>query len=197
MRLKRGRGMGVGGNWREAAIRNEVVDATERLLTDRTFAELKVKEVCSEVGISKPTFYSRFKDKYAIVQWHFLDICERGFFEIGRTIGWDEGDLIMAEAICERRLLYMRAYQDSKNYQSISAFGHRVVRRSMLETIVDYRKVELTESLEFQVNYWANSTLITFTNWGKKGMPIPPDRFAHYLTSCAPHELYVLLRDPL
>lgn len=189
--------MGSSGGWRDLAIRNEILDAAERLLLDRSFADLKVKDICAEAGVSKPTFYSRFSDKYAIAQWHFTQVCEKSLYQIGRTLSWDEGDIIAVEGIYARRKFYTKAHQESRGYQSISAFGHRIAHDALTETIVDYRGLDLTDELVFQINYWANSTLITVTNWSRKGMSVPPKEFAALLTSCAPRELYELLRDPM
>ncbi|NHM13600.1 TetR/AcrR family transcriptional regulator [Xiamenia xianingshaonis] len=183
--------------WQEKALRERITDATEELLADRDFASLQVKEICERAEISRQTFYRYYRDKYEIIQWHFLCICESTLFEMGRSLGWDEAEVAAIKAIYARKTLYMKAYQDSKNYQSISAFGHRMVRQSLIETIVEHRKLPLTEELEFQVNYFANATLITFTNWGKKGMRIHPEKFARLLTCCAPRELYELLKDPM
>lgn len=183
--------------WQELALRERITDAAEKLLADRSFSELQVKDICKEAGISRQTFYRYYRDKYEILQWSFLHICESALFEIGRTMGWEEATHSTINQIVARKQLYMKGYQDSRNYQSISAFGHRMVRENMTETLTKHKKLLLTEELEFQINYWANSTLITFTNWGKKGMLIPPDKFTRFLTDCAPHELYELLKDPV
>ncbi len=184
-------------SWQELALRERITDAAEKLLADRSFSELQVKDICREAGISRQTFYRYYRDKYEILQWNFVHICKSTLFEIGRTMGWEEATYETIEQIVARKQLYMKGYQDSRNYQSISAFGHRMVRENMIETITKYKKLPLTEELEFQVNYWANSTLVTFTNWGKKGMLIPPDKFTRFLNACAPCELYELLKDPI
>lgn len=59
-----------------------------------------------------------------------------------------------------------------------------------------YKGVEMTEELDFQVRYHAEATLNVFTNWGRKGMQIPPETFTRYLCECVPRGLYKLLNEP-
>jgi TetR/AcrR family transcriptional regulator, ethionamide resistance regulator len=45
----------------------EILDATERLLKRLTFGEVNISLICSEAGVSRPTFYQYFPTKYAVI----------------------------------------------------------------------------------------------------------------------------------
>lgn len=183
-------------SWQEMAIRNRFLDAAEELLADRPLSKLSVTGICAQAKVSRQTFYRYYKDKYDLAQWHFTHIVAKPLVEIGRTMNWHDATLAAVNEIVARKTLYVAAYQQSRGYQSISAFGHRSIRDILTETIVDYKGIEMTDELAFQVRYHAEATLNVFTNWGRKGMQIPPETFVRYLCECIPHGLFKLLNEP-
>ena len=182
--------------WQETAMRNRLMDAAEQLLADRSFAKLSVAAICETAQVSRQTFYRYYKDKHDLLQWHFTNVVAKPLVETGRTMNWYDATLAAINSIVDRKVLYVAAYQQSRGYQSISAFGHRLVQEIFTETIVEHKGVELTPDLEFQVRYHAEATLNVFTNWGRKGMKLPPETFARYLCECVPHGLFKLLNEP-
>ncbi len=183
-------------SWRQDALRKRVFEAAEELLADRSFSDLSVTDICAAADISRQTFYRYFKDKYDILQWHFVTGVGQYLFEVGRTLNWHDATLLSIREIMDHKVIYMAAYQQSRGYQSISAFGHRAVRDNLVETLVTYKGVEISDSLDFQIRFFAEATLNVFTNWGKKGMNIPAEPFATYLCECVPHGLFKLLNKP-
>lgn len=184
-------------SWQEMAVRDRFLDAAEELLADRTFSELSVTDLCERAQVSRQTFYRYFEDKYDLLQWHFTHVVAEPLVEIGRTMSWYDATLAAVNAIVARKALYVAAYQQSRGYQSISAFGHRAIRDILTETLVEHRGVEMTDDLDFQVRYHAEATLNVFTNWGRKGMQTPPADFARRLCRCVPRDLFDLLDEPM
>ena len=184
-------------SWQEMAIRNRFLDAAEVLLADRSLAKLSISDLCAQAQVSRQTFYRYFEDKYDLAQWHFTHIVAKPLIEIGRTLNWYDATLAAVNEIVARKVLYVAAYQQSRGYQSISAFGHRSIRDILTETIVEYRGIELTDDLEFQIRYHAEATLNVFTNWGRKGMQTPPEDFTRRLCQCIPYDLFNLLNEPI
>jgi TetR/AcrR family transcriptional regulator, ethionamide resistance regulator len=45
----------------------EILNATERLLTRLTFRDVNISLICTEAGVSRPTFYHYFPTKYAVI----------------------------------------------------------------------------------------------------------------------------------
>lgn len=52
---------------RRSARRQQIVDATRRGLTGRSFAALSVDEICAEAGLSKGAFYVHFESKQELL----------------------------------------------------------------------------------------------------------------------------------
>jgi len=62
--------MNLGGNFKKDDIRiiktnKALVAAMFLLLENRKFAQITVNDLCEEAQISRATFYTHFRDKYA------------------------------------------------------------------------------------------------------------------------------------
>jgi AcrR family transcriptional regulator len=57
------------GERRRAATREDLLEATKRLLAEGApLASLSVERICSEAGIVRSTFYLHFRDKYDLIE---------------------------------------------------------------------------------------------------------------------------------
>ncbi|MDR1016002.1 MAG: TetR/AcrR family transcriptional regulator [Coriobacteriales bacterium] len=53
------------------------VSALDALLQERSFDDVTVKMIAEQAGLTRPTFYRYFTDKYAVIQWHSDIIAKR------------------------------------------------------------------------------------------------------------------------
>lgn len=49
--------------------KNQIVEATEELVKSMPFDSVTVTAICKQAGMSRPTFYRYFEDKFDVVQW--------------------------------------------------------------------------------------------------------------------------------
>jgi TetR/AcrR family transcriptional regulator, ethionamide resistance regulator len=77
---------------RRAAVEATVLEATERLLEQgRSFAELRVEEIATAAGMSRPAFYFYFRDKRDLLVRLTADVTDLLFAQAEHW--WDgEGD---------------------------------------------------------------------------------------------------------
>lgn len=52
---------------RRQMLRDEILDAAQNLITERGYAAMSMDDLATRVGVSKPTLYSHFPNKEAIV----------------------------------------------------------------------------------------------------------------------------------
>lgn len=131
----------------EAFRKTQIVEAVERLLQrvagengdyvryGSAFEQITVKAICDEAGISRPTFYHHFKDKFEIAQW-FWDLAgERYLKECGRTLDWYESNLGMLRSFKEHAVFYAAVNTGDKDLNACINHGYR--RRVMyLEDVI-------------------------------------------------------------
>ena len=68
--------------------RRKIMDAAEKLISERGFDHVTVDEITAEAGVSKGSFYTYFKRKEDVVgkiaHEHFEDVRERSEIICGR-----------------------------------------------------------------------------------------------------------------
>ena len=128
----------------------KIFNALKVLAGEKAFDKISVREICSIADVSKSTFYANFPDKNAIIHWHYDLVMEAGANKIGRTLSWEEGHFVTSLGFAAELPLYQQARQ-SIGQQGLLPYGLRQREAVLFETLTEYRKVELTDKLRFQV----------------------------------------------
>lgn len=176
-------------------MRRDILFALERLLQHETYVEIGVNEICSEAHISKPTFYRYFQSKDNIVRWMSKEAINYGVAEIGRKYSWFEG-YHRTMTVFRRHKIFYSDPQSPALTGSLLAFSSDLLKNVLIETLTEYKKVELTEKLIFQIEALNFAQGHISRQWGAEGMKISPQTIADYLTSVVPHDLFKLLNEP-
>ena len=75
-----------GVNKKACASQRQIADALLALMSERSFAELTVSEICQKAGVSRQTFYSLFRSKENVVCYLLRqDCCEAPGSECSKT----------------------------------------------------------------------------------------------------------------
>lgn len=63
--------------------RNRFIDSLKQLMEKKQLDKITVKEIVETSGMTRQTFYRNFKDKYDLVNWHFSQLADRSFRQMG------------------------------------------------------------------------------------------------------------------
>ncbi|MBQ4545808.1 MAG: TetR/AcrR family transcriptional regulator C-terminal domain-containing protein [Oscillospiraceae bacterium] len=91
----------------ETETKLKIAKSFEKLLKEKNFDSITVKEIIESSGVSKSTFYRHFKDKYAIIEYECLKsgmIFE--FYKSGDIISLHSMHRNLMEYIYSKRELY-------------------------------------------------------------------------------------------
>lgn len=105
--------------------RMQIVQALSELFEALPIESVTVNGICERAGISKPTFYRYFTDKYDAVNWYHYAYSSRVLYQIGRTLTWHEATVRMFEHVLEERTFYERAFLQSDGYESLASFNEK------------------------------------------------------------------------
>ncbi len=72
---------------RRQLLREEILAATHRLMTERGYAAMSMEELAASVGVSKPTLYSQFPTKEDLVAAMAAQLLDRLFADVERAPG--------------------------------------------------------------------------------------------------------------
>jgi AcrR family transcriptional regulator len=123
---------------KRAAVEDAVLAATEELLAGgASFAELRVEQIATRAGMSRPAFYFYFRDKRELLLRLTEDVAERLYEEAGRWWSSDgDGEAALRESLTHIVALYrehgvlLRAVVEASAYdETVAAFWRTLVGR--------------------------------------------------------------------
>ena len=177
-------------------IKLEITSALDRLMNSTDLDRISVKAICDEAGVSRATFYRYFEDKFDVVKWYLQYLDTKGVDRIGRSLSWYEGYFLSTAIIHDNVQFFLDAAK-SRDLNSLDMVAPRVRRDTILKTLTDYRHVELTEHLRFQVDVAVHMETLMFPAWHRGEYNCSLEEICQWVTDCVPRELFELLNTPL
>lgn len=171
----------------------KIFNALRSLAGEKEFDRISVREICDAAKISKSTFYANFPDKYAIIHWHYDMVMESGVNKIGRTLSWEEGHFITSFGFAAELPLYRMA-RKSIDQHGLLPYGLRKRESVLIETLSDYRKVNVTDKLRFQVTALAAAEQAVVGKYLNSPDPIDVSAYVDNMLDIIPRALYDALQ---
>lgn len=174
----------------------KIASTLNTLCSVMDFDEVKVEEVAKLAGVSRSGFYYHFSDLNEVVTWLSSQFYGNGIDQVGRTLTWLEGNLITTHCINKYRYLFTKGGL-SRDYSAGAPFFIRHRRQNLIETIVDWKGLELTKTLAFQVEALPHLEKSMSNNFENGKYELSVQEYAELLTSCVPRELFEALNEPV
>jgi AcrR family transcriptional regulator len=173
----------------------KIFQALETLMSYEDFDRIAVKHICEVAHIGKTTFYSHFKDKYDIIQWFTTLYFDIGIARIGRTLTWEQGHRISTSGFLHHRPLLSKAFQ-SMDYNGLAMYSPRRRENNLVQTLSEYKKVEITPRLHAQIIALSVGEAAYFHRYLVENNSPKLDELVDALMGIIPPQLYKLLKEP-
>lgn len=167
-------------------------DALQEAIEVLPYRECTVDDLCHRAHRSKATFYRHFKNLDDVMRSHFRDLSRDSLAEIGRSLTFYEGNLLMTESLAEFLNLYASAVSTFEN-NFMSAVARDVSTSSFAAPIMEKAPDELDDELRFEIEAHSYAAPLMMARWITRGMEEPPSAMARQLDLCAPTRLRNLL----
>lgn len=159
---------------RSQATKEKIQTALWKLLPDKPFGEITVKEVVELCGISRQTFYYHFQDLYGVVEWQFQIMSEEMLAYLKSADSKDRQRAleIIVEKMRENKPLLLniyRAFPRSYLERYIIRWSQPFLRDQIRERGKRYPISE--EAVEFLIDLYSFGIASILLNWLDKGMP--------------------------
>jgi AcrR family transcriptional regulator len=169
--------------------------ALAALVESKPFKVISVVDICEKAGISRQTFYNHFEDKYKVCQWFFDLVSSDYLYETGRSLSYHDANLLNNYAVLEN-LSFFSAVLDGKGYSGLLPYVRRKRRGVLAETIVSYKKLELTEDLAHLLEFHVQGETHLVVKWIHGGAKESPGYIADICDRGISRELWEILKDP-
>jgi len=173
-------------------MRESIFEAANDLLRAYSYSELTVKDICHVAGISKPTFYRYFPDKYAIAQWA---VTRRVHQVIQREMGTHALEMVcktFADQLFEDRDFYRKAYADQTT-AGFMELNVRTIGEEFRNALYERRGISPDANLNFQIGYISTVIPHMMAQWISADDPLSTEEMTQRLMSIMPRDLKALL----
>ena len=160
---------------------------------DAPISHLSVKRICENAGISRDTFYRHFDSKYDIILWHGRLVQSIYLDQAGRSIDLYTGYYHDLRLLAEEMPIYSIALIGMGHHveEFIEMHVHR--RETLVETLTNYRGIEIDEELSFIIDYFVMLETLLVVRWLIGGAKPDPSVFAERIISVIPPRLHEAL----
>lgn len=162
-----------------------IAETLNELLRQRGIADITVKDLCAEAGVSRSTFYTYFQDIYEIGEWLWEQELRSIFEGLGRDYGYRECCLRLYTRLKELSgrvgaVRPMRDGCDGLSYAAVQTFG------VLEQCVVRALGRPLAEEEHDHLAYVSRANEAMTLAWFEGGMTLPPERIARYVAEIAP-----------
>lgn len=146
-------------------IHKILANALLDLCQKKKLESITIKDILDETGVSRQTFYNRFRDKSDLIQWTYENLVLSEFHKAGDTASYYENTLNYCRALEQYRFFMRQAYQlEGQNnlkdaiHEYASAYDYEWHLRH-------YGEDELPEDFKFISHYHSIGSIFLEMEW--------------------------------
>lgn len=185
-----------GDSWRHGGIFDDE-DVKIRLefmhAVDKSLDQITVTELCEKTGIARQVFYKYFDSKYSLHWWWPTFIHRFYLNEVGRTIDIETGYFHHIRLLSMEKEFFQIATQYTLASSCLRSPMPQYRKMALLETLQDYRLIDVDDELLFCLEAWVKIETETLTEWYRQGTTPEPHEAVERILSIFPPRLYDVL----
>ena len=157
--------------------------------------KVTVANITENCGMTPPTFYRHFRDKYDLTAWIYAANAQKCVDKIGRGgYAWRDTILDGVKYFAENAQFALNAFTHTSGR---NAFLNQVVEANDGFIAGEIRKAlmseRIPEELTAMVHIYCYGTGRYLMKWLTDGMPTPPEKVAEIMEACLPEPLKLYL----
>ena len=137
--------------------------------------KITVKEIVTECGTTRQTFYRNFQDKYDLINWYFDRILLESFQHMGEGKTAYEGLVNKFHYIEEEKLFFKAAFRND-DQNCLRDHDFQLILRFYENQIQEKTKQPIPENLHFQLEMYCQGSVYMTTQW-VLGTPVKGSSF--------------------
>ncbi len=175
--------------------REKLARAIKEEMEQASLDKITVTQIVERAGVTRQTFYRNFKDKYDLVNWHFEQLAQKSFKQMGVSLTLREGLIKKFEFLKGERTFFTQAFR-SNDCNSVVAYDYQCILEfysAILEKKL--RRRELPPDVAFLLQMYCAGSIRMTVEWVTGGMERPIPELVDLLIEAMPQRLYTLLSD--
>jgi len=166
-------------------LKRMIADKFIELCSKMPIEKVTITLLVEKVGISKPTFYNHFKDKYDLIGWiYYQDLSQND--RVNDYLGEEEDFLVALKNIDHKRSFYKKALSmnDQNNLYEIMHNYNMDYNTNALKSLL--KTDELPMDLKYAMEYHSYGGVNYLIKWLKEENPMSPEELSRLMYLYAP-----------
>lgn len=156
---------------------------------DCSLDQITVSRICERAGVSRQVFYRNFDSKYSLHWWWPVHCHKFYLAEAGRTIDWETAYACHIELLSMEKDFFEVATRYTFATPCLNSIMPSIRTHTILETLRDYRGVEIDEEFAFVIDSWVKTETEVLTEWYRLGTVPDAAKAARMLVEIMPARL--------
>ena len=183
---------------KEKTTKKLIAESFLELLSSKSVDKITVAEIVRGCGMTSPTFYNHFKDKYALIVWIYTTSANDIMGNLGKN-GYTWGDMLLD---------YMRYFEKNRGFM-INALKHASGRKEFLSLFEELGIENMERELRRRMNpgqeippllrdltkFYCYGSCRFIYSWLIEGVPSTPEEAAYICNEALPLSLRTYLLD--
>lgn len=174
-----------------------LAESFRELAAEKRIDKITITEITNNCGMSQPTFYNHFKDKYDLIVWIYIHESSEIMMKIG-TDGYSWRDTLLdgAKYFANNREYMINALRHTSGHDSFMLYVQKVNSELMLTEV---RKKLMTEYIPDEIygmiKVYIYGTVQHMLDWLMGNMELSPEKVAGIWERSLPEPLKQYLYD--
>ncbi|MDD2955044.1 MAG: TetR/AcrR family transcriptional regulator C-terminal domain-containing protein [Oscillospiraceae bacterium] len=171
-----------------------LAQAIQKRMETTPLDKITVTDLVRDSGVTRQTFYRNFRDKYDLVNWHFEQLVQKSFRQIGVSLTLREGLQKKFQFIRAEWCFFNQAFR-SQDHNSLMAYDYECILKFYTDVITRKTGGPLEPEIAFLLEMYCRGSIHMTVEWVTGGMPLPVDEVVDLLIQALPPRLEGLLSD--
>ena len=165
-----------------------LADGMKNCMKKEPVEKITIKEIVTECGMTRQTFYRIFEDKYDLINWYFDKILLESFEHMGEGKTIYEGLVNKFHYIEEEHLFFEAAFKtDEQN--CLRDHDFQLILKFYTDLIQERTGKSIAADMKFLLEMYCQGSVYMTVQWLLGGRKIKPEELANSLVAAMPLEL--------
>ena len=183
---------------RKKATKDMLGDSFRELVRQKPVNKITIADITENCGLTQPTFYNHFHDKYDLMAWLYISDSQRIMKQIGQGgYQWKNTLLDGLVYFAEHKSELMNAFTHTSGRE---AFLGNMMRINTDLLCTEVRKKLMTENIPddilLMIKIYCYGTVSYVCEWIADNMPVAPENVADAMERSLPDPLKPCLYPP-
>ena len=168
-----------------------IAEGMKNLLDNYSVEKITVKQIVEASGVTRPTFYRYFKDKYDLINWYFDILASKSIPQMGVSMTLREA-LTMKYVNMRRAGNFFPAAFRSRQQNCLVEYDYECIYQFFRDFLQKKTGRDVPEEQDFALQLYCSGAIVMTMKWAVGDMSKEPEVMADDLIDALPEKLRVL-----